>query len=60
MEEEKKPAVARWTLGCDLYSFGIEELDDYAAALKAELERVEATKAGKQSYLGDAAKLFKS
>ncbi|MEQ8652739.1 MAG: DUF1192 domain-containing protein [Kiloniellales bacterium] len=60
MDEEEKPPPKHWILGCDLYSFGVEELDDYAAALKAELERVETTKAGKQSYLGDAAKLFKS
>ncbi len=56
MEDEEKKL---WSLGCDLYSFGVEDLEDYAAALKAELERVEAIKAGKQAYLGDAAKLFK-
>ena len=60
MDEEEKPKPKTWTLGCDLYSFGVEDLEDYASALKAELERVEATKAGKQAYLGDAEKLFKS
>ncbi len=60
MDEDEKKVVKQWTLGCDLYGFGVEELEAYAAALKAELERVETARAGKQSYLGDAAKLFKS
>lgn len=58
-EDEKKPAQ-KWTLGSDLERYGLEELEDYAAALRTELARVEAAKAGKRSHLSDAAKLFKS
>lgn len=58
-EDETKPA-RHWQLGCDLERFGLEELQAYAAALKAELARVEAMANGKQAYLSDAAKLFKS
>lgn len=60
MDEDEKKPTQKWSLGVDLERFGLEELEDYAAALRAELARVEAIKAGKQSYLSDAAKLFKS
>ena len=60
MEEEEKKAVPRWSLGCDLGPMGLEELGDYAEALRAELERVEGAAGAKKNYLGDAAKLFKT
>ncbi len=60
MDEEEKKAIPRWTLGCDLERMGVSELNDYADALKAELARVEGMVSGKQAYLGDAAKLFKT
>ncbi|MBC6405853.1 MAG: DUF1192 domain-containing protein [Rhodospirillales bacterium] len=58
-EDEIKPAK-NWVLGCDLEAFGVAELEAYAQALEGELARVKATKEGKQAYLGNAAKLFKS
>ncbi len=60
MDEEEAKAAPRWTLGCDLERMGVSELDDYAAALRVELARVEEAINGKKSYLGDAAKLFKT
>jgi len=60
MEEDVRKPADRWSLGCNLEGFGLEELNAYAEALRAELARVEGMAAGKKAYLSDAAKLFKS
>ncbi|MEO1193405.1 MAG: DUF1192 domain-containing protein [Pseudomonadota bacterium] len=60
MDEEDAAAPARWGLGRDLEPLGVGELEAYAAALETELARVKAIRQGKQAYLGDAAKLFKT
>ena len=44
----------------NLEDMSIEELDEYIAQLKAEIERVEADIAAKQSQFGAAEALFKS
>lgn len=44
----------------DLEVMGVEELEEYLSALKAEAERVEAQIEAKKSYLKSAATLFKS
>ncbi|UYN97061.1 MAG: DUF1192 domain-containing protein [Enhydrobacter sp.] len=43
----------------NLDAMNIEDLRDYAAVLKAELERVEAKITAKQSHVAAAASLFK-
>lgn len=43
----------------NLDAMNIEDLRDYAAVLKAELERVEAKIRAKQSHVAAAASLFK-
>lgn len=56
-EPAKKPAVV--TVGEDLSSLGIAELEERVAALKSEIERVEREMARKKSQQEAAAQLFK-
>ncbi len=44
----------------NLEDMSIDDLQEYIATLKAEIERVEADIAGKQSQMGAAEALFKS
>jgi uncharacterized small protein (DUF1192 family) len=55
LEPQKQPKKPK-----DLEVMGIEELEDYLAALRAEAQRVEAQIEAKKSYLQSAAAFFKS
>ena len=44
----------------DLSGFSVSELDDYMAALRAEIDRAQAEKTRKTAHLAAASGLFKS
>ncbi len=54
LEPRKKPAKLR-----DLDVMGVEELEEYLAALETEAERVKEKIAAKKSYLSGADAFFK-
>jgi uncharacterized small protein (DUF1192 family) len=54
-----KPPLKQATLGESLETFSVGELEARIAALKAEIERVEAELASKKSHEAAAAALFK-
>ena len=55
LEPRNKPQKPK-----DLEVMGVEELETYLAALKAEVERVETQIMAKKDYLQSAAALFKT
>ena len=56
-EETKKPAPT-FAIGQDLSSMSVEELEETIELLKAEIVRLEDSKAAKASHLSDAEALF--
>ena len=57
-DEPKAKAAKTIVVGEDLSNLSIAELDARVAALKAEIERIEATAASKRRHSAAAAELF--
>ncbi len=58
--DDLEPRKAVSTAPKDLESMGVEELEDYIAELKTELERVESKLASKKDYKAGAEAFFKA
>ena len=59
-DEDEKPRPPGYRLGDDLSRLSVGDLEDLAAALRAEAHRVDAERERKKGALGGAAALFKN
>ena len=59
-DEDEKPRPPGYRLGDDLSRLSVADLEDLAAALRAEADRVDAERERKKGALGGAAALFKN
>ena len=59
-DEDEKPRPPGYRLGDDLSRLSVGDLEDLAAALRSEADRVDAERERKKGALGGAAALFKN
>ncbi len=59
-DEDEKPRPPGYALGDDLSRLSVGDLEELAAALRAEADRVDEERQRKQGAIGGAAALFRN
>ena len=59
-DEDEKPRPPGHTIGDDLSRLSVGDLEELAAALRAEADRVDAERKSKKGAIGGAAALFRN
>lgn len=59
-DEDEKPLPPGYTLGDDLSRLSVGDLEELAARLRAEADRVDEERERKKSAIGGAAALFRN
>ena len=59
-DEDEKPRPPGYALGDDLSRLSVGDLEELAAALRAEADRVDEERRRKQGAIGGAAALFRN